>query len=380
MKGQDSDSRGHEKRAKISAVTDAAEQPMNPYATESSRWQAVAGCNPEADGSFVYGVRTTGVFCRPSCASRRPKRENVQFYLNVKEAIEAGYRACKRCRPADESDRHSELVRRACEILENSEQAPDLKTLAADLGVSPYHFHRVFRKKLGVTPLEYLESLRTQRLQASLPQSASVAEAIYASGYGSGSRVYADASQRLGMTPGKYRRGGEGELIRYGIVPSRLGLLLVAGTARGVCTIAFADEDEELEDLLKERFPKATLEPVDTQLDAWIRKTVAYVDRPQASLEIPIDVRGTAFQQRVWKALRDIPFGETASYTDIAEQIGQPTGARAVAGACAANRIALAIPCHRVVRSDGSVSGYRWGVERKRVLLEAERAASDHDS
>lgn len=350
------------------------------FATDERRWAALAARDRRAADAFRYGVLTTGVYCRPTCASRRPNRDNVRFFADGAAAERAGFRACKRCRPGDRSPagpRHADAIARACDLIDAAEETPRLKDLAAVAGLSPFHFHRVFAAAVGVTPKEYAAARRMRRLQAGLRDAGSIAEAIYGAGFGSGSRVYEDADELLGMAPSAFRRGGAGEAIGHAAVPTDLGWLLVAATAKGICAIEFGDGPEALALRLRERFPAAALRPADAVFQATVARVAAFVGAPgRADLDLPLDVRGTAFQRRVWAALREIPPGATTSYAAVAARIGRPRAARAVARACAANGIAVAIPCHRVVRGDGDPGGYRWGPERQRSLLEREAAAA----
>lgn len=335
-------------------------------------WQAVVGRNKQADGSFVYAVRTTGVYCRPSCASRQPNRGNVAFFAGAAEAEHAGFRPCKRCQPhvAASLNRHIEAIAQACTIIEQAEATPKLDALAEAVNLSPYHFHRLFKQTIGVTPRQYALNKQMHRVQERLQQDGTVTEAIFNAGFASSSSFY-ERTEALGMAPSTYRKGAQGEHIHYAIASSSLGWVLVAATERGICTIDFADEPAPLHERLHARFSQAALTG-DPAFADWVAQVVAFVEVPQRGLDLPLDIQGTAFQQRVWSALRAIPVGTTASYTEIAQQIGSPTAARAVATACAANTLAVAVPCHRVVRGDGGLSGYRWGIERKRALLEQE--------
>jgi AraC family transcriptional regulator, regulatory protein of adaptative response / methylated-DNA-[protein]-cysteine methyltransferase len=346
------------------------------FAEDETRWQAVLARDPAAERRFVYAVSTTGVYCRPTCPSRRPRRANIRFFADGASAERAGFRACRRCRPGT-PDPQAEAVRRACDLIERSEKPPSLAEMAGAAGLSPSHFHRVFRRTLGVTPREYAAMQRAQRLQRDLAGGAPVAEAIYGAGFGSGSRVYEHADATLGMTPATYRRGGEGMLIRHAVVASELGPVIVAATERGVCMIEFGDTQDELVGRLGARFPKARLEPADEALRAWVEAVADYVRAPSRGIRLPVDMLGTAFQQRVWTALAEIPVGTTLGYAELAARIGSPKAVRAVAGACAANPVALAVPCHRVVGKDGSLTGYRWGTERKRALIEGERGGGE---
>ena len=342
-------------------------------------WAAVAARDPAADGRFVYAVRTTGVYCRPGCGARTPRRENVRFHATPAAAREAGFRPCLRCRPDDppRSARHAAAVARACRLIGTAEEPPALADLARTAGLSPFHFHRVFRDVTGVTPKAYAEAVRAERLAAGLPRAGSVTEAAYAAGYGTASRFYAAAGRHLGMTPGAYRRGGAGIAIRFAVAACALGFVLAAATERGLCAILLGDDPEALAQDLRARFPRADIAGAGVDFAAWLAEVVAFVAAPRNGLALPLDIGGTAFQQRVWAALRAIPAGRTATYTDIANAIGQPAAVRAVALACAANAHAVAIPCHRVVRADGSPSGYRWGMARKAELQAREKAGRD---
>ncbi|MDP3746121.1 MAG: bifunctional DNA-binding transcriptional regulator/O6-methylguanine-DNA methyltransferase Ada [Phenylobacterium sp.] len=346
-------------------------------ATDEGRWAAVLAKDHAADDLFFYSVRTTGVYCRPSCAARPARRENVAFHLSTAEAKAAGFRPCKRCRPNEPpmAERHAAMVGEACRAIEAAEEVPSLATLSGLAGMSPYHFHRVFKSITGVTPKAYAESHRTRKVREALTSGGTVTEAIYDAGFNSGGRFYAKSAQVLGMTPTRFRAGGETATIRFAIGECSLGAILVAATEVGICSILLGDDPEALVRDLQDRFDRATLVGADPEFEALVAKVVGFVEQPGLGLDLPLDVRGTAFQQRVWQALRDIPAGETAGYLDIATKIGAPKAVRAVAQACAANHIAVAIPCHRVVRTDGALSGYRWGVERKRALLDREAAA-----
>jgi AraC family transcriptional regulator of adaptative response/methylated-DNA-[protein]-cysteine methyltransferase len=325
------------------------------------------------DGVFVYAVRTTGVYCRPSCASRPARPENLSYHANPAAAEAAGFRACKRCRPDKQpSDPHQGAVERACKMIRASEEPLSLAALAKAVGMSPYHFHRVFRKATGVTPKAFAVANRAERTNEQLRSAPTVTQAIYAAGFNSSSRFYEDASARLGMTPGQLRRGGDGVTIRFAVGACSLGSILVAASDRGICSISLGDNPEALLRELQDRFPRAELIGADPEFERIVAQIIAFVEAPRQGLDLPLDIRGTAFQQRVWEALRAIPAGRTASYADIAAAIGMPGASRAVASACAQNPLAVAIPCHRVVRKDGDVSGYRWGVERKRELLNRE--------
>jgi len=338
------------------------------------RWTAVVARDSRADGKFFYAVRTTGVYCRPSCGSRRARPENLQFYATTADAERAGFRPCKRCKPDQPSlDRqHAAKVAKICRLIENAEEPPSLAELAGKAGLSAYHFHRIFKAVTGVTPRAYAAAHRAKRMRSELGRGATVTEAIYGAGYGSNGRFYETADAVLGMTPSNYRAGGANTEIRFALGECSLGSILVARSERGICAILLGDDPAALARDLQDRFPRARLIGGDKEFERLVAKVVGFVEAPALGLDLPLDVRGTAFQQRVWQALRKIPAGATASYTEIAKRIGAPKSVRAVAQACAANALAVAIPCHRVVRNDGALSGYRWGVERKRALLRRE--------
>jgi AraC family transcriptional regulator, regulatory protein of adaptative response / methylated-DNA-[protein]-cysteine methyltransferase len=345
--------------------------------TAEAMWQAVLTRDAKLDGEFVYAVRTTGIYCRPSCPSRAAKRENVLFFETTVDAAAAGYRACKRCHPDNASltHLHHEKMVRACHTMRDSADAVSLETLAAAAGMSPFHFQRLFKKMIGVTPKAYFKTLQSERLTRSLAGSPSVTDAIYDAGFSSSGRFYEDAAETLGMTPTRYRKGGLGESIRYAVAPCALGVLLVAATTRGVCAIEFGDSAHTLIARLRSRFANADLQPADRAFKQWLDKILAHVERPaadNAALALPLDIQGTAFQRQVWEALRQIPAGKTETYSELAKRIGKPRAVRAVASACANNNIALLIPCHRVVRTGGALAGYRWGIERKAELLKRE--------
>src|SRR6516165_11349668 len=344
-------------------------------------WSAVENRDAGADGTFFYGVRTTGVYCRPGCASRRPLRTNTLFFETTAAAEAAGFRACKRCRPTDVSaaSRHVAAVEKACTLLRTSETMPSLGELADAACISRFHFHRVFKQITGATPRDYVRTHRLGRLGEKLDAGQPIAASIYASGFGSSSRAYEAASAGLGMTPGTRRHGGSGETIRFVTVATPLGWALVAATERGICMTALGDDRDSLGAALRQRFPAAAVVAEDAGLKEWADRIVRFITAPDQNLELPLDIRGTAFQARVWRALQKIPLGKTVSYSEIAEALGQPTAVRAVAQACAANKLALIVPCHRVIRSDGDLGGYRWGLERKQALLARERAAVGPD-
>ncbi|HLH77451.1 MAG TPA: bifunctional DNA-binding transcriptional regulator/O6-methylguanine-DNA methyltransferase Ada [Candidatus Binataceae bacterium] len=357
----------------ISAQSEASEAVSN---GDTERWQAVVTRDRESDGRFFYAVRSTGIYCRPSCPARRPRRPQVEFYATCEQAEHAGYRPCKRCQPRHRalSQRWSEIIDAACRTIERSPTLPSLGELAADSGLSPAYFHRLFRAATGVTPKAYGEGCRSQRLALALQAGASVTDAIYAAGFNSSARFYAGSKQRLGMTPRVMRAGAEGELIEFALGRCWLGRVLVATTAQGLCAVALGNSSEELTHDLRRRFPKARIQPGGPRLRQQVDAVVRSIGQPSLELALPLDLRGTAFQQQVWRALRHVLPGTTASYGQIARQIGRPAAARAVARACAANPLAVIIPCHRIVQSDGQAGGYRWGPERKRDLLAAEGA------
>jgi AraC family transcriptional regulator of adaptative response/methylated-DNA-[protein]-cysteine methyltransferase len=348
------------------------------FVTDQDRWHAIVDRDPDADGSFFYSVRTTGVYCRPGCPAKLPLRKNVRFHATHREAERAGFRPCKRCRPTDKriEERRSAAVAKACRLIEQAEREPSLEELANYAGMSRYHFHRVFKAHTGVTPKAYAAAQRAQRLRAQLTQKGAITRAIYAAGYNSNGRFYSRGAEHLGMTPAAFRAGGRGVAVQYAVGKCALGSVLVAATERGVCAILLGDNATALVRELRVRFPKAKLAPGDVRFEQWVARVVSFVETPSIGLDLPLDIRGTAFQERVWQALRKIPLGSTATYAEIARRIGRPRSMRAVGTACGANPLALAIPCHRAVRSDGSLSGYRWGVERKRELLRREARAN----
>lgn len=360
------------------SVLPTAEPARSGPATEHDpRWAAVRTRDASADGQFYYAVRTTGVYCRPSCPSRTPRPENVSFHASREDAERAGYRPCRRCRPDAPSleERQRALVTAACRAIEDAAGPPPLAELAAQAGLSSSRFHRIFRAHTGLTPRAYAQAIRAARSRSLLGDGEAATDTAYAAGYNSASRFYADATPMLGMAPSRFRNGGDGVEIRFAVGACTLGDILVAATAQGICAILLGDDADALLQDLQHRFPRAQLVGGDAAFEHTVACVVGLVEAPAIGLDLPLDIRGTAFQQRVWEALRRIPAGSTASYAEIAERIGAPAAVRAVAGACAANPIAVAIPCHRVVRSDGGLSGYRWGVERKRALLARERAA-----
>ena len=344
-----------------------------------ARWEALVASRADgAENSFFYGVKTTGVFCRPSCHSRLPKREHVLFFPTAAEALQAGFRPCKRCQPdgpgyAQELDSR---IARACRALEATESPKSLKALARSTGLSEFHFHRLFKARLGVTPKQYHTQYRLGRFKKHLRAADSVTEALYGAGFGSSSRAYEGVAQKLGMSPRQFRMCGQNVEICFALERSKLGWVLVAATDRGVCSIELGSNAKALRKELAAQFPKATLRENRPALKNHLAALRQYLANPARGLSLPLDIAGTAFQQRVWQALRDIPIGQTATYRQIARQVDAPQAVRAVGSACGANKLALAIPCHRVVRTDGSLGGYRWGIEHKRALLEAERVAA----
>jgi AraC family transcriptional regulator, regulatory protein of adaptative response / methylated-DNA-[protein]-cysteine methyltransferase len=351
---------------------------MNPGAeiTGDPRWAAVVSRDQSADGAFFYSVRTTGVYCRPSCAARLPRPENVRFHATAAEAHRAGFRPCRRCKPDGPSRDaiNAAKIAAICRVIEAADDTPALAALAEQAGMSTYHFHRVFKAVTGVTPGAYVAEQRSQRVRRELGnRGKTVTEAIYDAGFNSGGRFYEQSSRLLGMTPTDYRSGGASTEIRFAVGECSLGHVLVAQSAKGVCGILLGDDPDALVRELQDRFPHATFVVGDAAFERMVAIVVGFVEKPAVGLDLPLDVRGTAFQQRVWRLLQQIPAGKTASYAEIAARLGLPAGARAVARACAANALAVAIPCHRVVRTDGALSGYRWGVDRKRALLDRER-------
>ena len=347
----------------------------HPYATDDGRWAAMQARDPAADGHFVYAVRTTGVYCVPSSSARLPKRENVIFFESAAAAEAAGYRASRRA-PGNQTAAATErvaLVARACRLIEASEAPRKLNELARSVGMSPYHFHRVFKAETGLTPKAYASAYRARKLREELnAPNGSVTDAIYGAGFNSNSRFYETSNQLLGMRARDYRAGGIGAVIRFAVGQCSLGAILVAQSQRGICAILLGEDPDALVRDLQDQFPKAQFIGGDTEFERLIARVVGFVETPSIGLNLPLDVRGTAFQERVWQALREIPPGTTATYAEIAERIGAPKAVRAVAQACGANHIAVAIPCHRVVRRDGDIAGYRWGVDRKRELLRRE--------
>ncbi len=342
--------------------------------THDPRWERVRARDKTADGLFWCSVATTGVYCRPSCPSRLPNPKNVRFHESPEAAEAAGFRPCRRCNPKGLSSdaENAALIAKACRLIDAAETAPSLQALARSVELSESYFHRLFKSITGVTPKAYAAGRRAARVREQLGRTQTVTQAIYQSGFNSNGRFYANSGEMLGMTPSRYRSGGAREELRFAVGECSLGAILVASTAKGVAAILIGDDPDALTRDLQDQFPNAHLVGGDAAFEALVARVVGFVEAPHIGLDLPLDVRGTAFQQRVWRALRDIPLGATATYTDIAARIGSPKAVRAVAGACAANTLAVAIPCHRVIRHDGSLSGYRWGVERKRDLLTRE--------
>jgi AraC family transcriptional regulator of adaptative response/methylated-DNA-[protein]-cysteine methyltransferase len=349
---------------------------------EAVAWESVLHRDPSADDRFLYGVTTTGIYCRPSCPSRRPKRGNVAFFSSVEAAERAGFRACQRCTPNRSRDSRDQAVDRAREYIDQhihdlNDERITLELLGEQSGMSPYHLQRKFKAQLGLTPAQYIRARKRERLKGELKRGETVSRATFGAGYGSSSRVYGGGDAKLGMTPATYRRGGAGAHIDYVIAQTSLGALLVAATDRGVCAVTLGDDVTSLENALELEYPAATrtrLTNPSSSLGAWVTDVIAAVDGERARPDVPIDVAASAFQWKVWRELQKIPFGETRSYAEIAKAIGLPKAVRAVASACANNRVAVVVPCHRVIRTDGGPGGYRWGLERKKRLLENERA------
>ncbi|MCQ4630046.1 bifunctional DNA-binding transcriptional regulator/O6-methylguanine-DNA methyltransferase Ada [Shinella sp. CPCC 100929] len=355
----------------------ASTQPLSPVA-DDPRWARIVARDKAADGRLWYSVATTGVYCRPSCPSRRANPRNVMLHDTLESARATGFRPCQRCNPEGPSleSENAALVARACRIIEDSEEEPALEALAEAVGRSAGYFHRVFKAATGLTPKAYAAADRAKKVREGLETGNSVTAAIYDAGFNSSGRFYEKSTGMLGMTPTQYRAGGADEAIRFAVGQTSLGAILVASSTKGVASILLGDDPDVLVRDLQDRFPKARLVGADKNYEALVARVVGFVENPGIGLDLPLDVRGTAFQRRVWQALQEIPAGARISYSEIARRIGSPTAVRAVAGACAANALAIAIPCHRVVRTDGALSGYAWGVERKRVLLEREAAPS----
>jgi AraC family transcriptional regulator of adaptative response/methylated-DNA-[protein]-cysteine methyltransferase len=343
---------------------------------QEQHWNAVAHRDRRSDGLLYYGVKTTGIYCRPSCPSRLPRRENVSFFPTCIAAETAGFRACKRCNPQSSAptDIRAAIIERACRRIEAAESEVRLANLAAEAELSRWHFHRLFKLVTGVTPKQYARAAHMKRFRSALTAAGSVTAAIYDAGYNSSSRAYTAAAERLGMTPTAFRAGSHGETIHYSLARCYLGWVLVAATERGICSIEFDSDSDRLAEKLKSSFPRAEIKRAGPEFADTIEKVTQFLDQPGHGLDLPLDIRGTAFQQKVWQALREIPAGQTRTYGDVAQIIGEPRATRAVALACAANKIAVAIPCHRIIRRDGNLSGYRWGVDRKQTLLARETA------
>ncbi len=346
--------------------------------SHEARWAAMKARDKSYDGTFICAVLTTRIYCRVGCPARLPRPENVRFFATAKDAIRAGFRACKRCKPdADHSNAaHTAAIAKACKAMEDAEAGVSFDEVAAGVGMSRFHFHRVFREIMGVTPGGYLRAVRERRVVNELARGGSVTEAIYGAGYSSSSRFYEGIAPKLGLKPSSFAKGGKGETIRFAVGQCSLGSIIVAATDKGVCCIQFGDDPQRLVLTLQDRFPNAEIIGADTAFEQTVAKVVGLVEDPGRGINLPLDVRGTAFQHRVWAALLDIPAGKTMTYGKVAAAIGSPGAVRAVASACAGNKLAVAIPCHRVIRTDGSLSGYRWGVERKAALLAKEAEAS----
>jgi AraC family transcriptional regulator, regulatory protein of adaptative response / methylated-DNA-[protein]-cysteine methyltransferase len=359
----------------ITTMKENNPKPATTAMADDPRWARVVARDRSADGEFWYSVVTTGVYCRPSCPSRTANPNNVQLHDTLEDAKATGFRPCKRCNPDGLSvdAENAGLVARACRLIERSEEIPSLDDLASSVGRSPSHFHRLFKATTGLTPKEYADEHRATRIREGLMKSHSVTKAIYDAGFNSSGRFYEKSNKMLGMTPTQYRAGGANEEIRFAVGECALGAILVASSKKGIAAILLGNDPDKLVRDLQDRFPKAKLVGADKEYEALVARVVGFVEAPGHNLELPLDVRGTTFQRKVWRALREIPVGKTVSYAELARQIGAPKAVRAVAGACAANNIAVVIPCHRVVRKDGSLSGYAWGVERKRGLLEREK-------
>jgi AraC family transcriptional regulator of adaptative response/methylated-DNA-[protein]-cysteine methyltransferase len=343
---------------------------------EARRWHAVLARDARLDGAFVYAVRSTGIYCRPSCSSRRPKRAQVLFFGTVEEAEQMGFRPCRRCRPQEAMTRDAQIVQRACQYIEaHLKDSLTLATLSAQAGLSPHHFQRLFKRVIGVSPRQYVEARRLSRLKENMQRGEDVMRALYAAGYSSSSRLYERSNTHLGMTPATYRRKGQGMRIHYTIMNCPLGRLLIGATNRGICTINIGEDDAELEAALQKEYAAAQIQrDPGNSLTQWISTLLRHLEGRQPQLNLPVDIQATAFQRRVWEELRRIPYGQTRSYSEIARIIGQPKATRAVARACATNPVPIVIPCHRVVRADGGLGGYGLGIERKRVLLQKEGA------
>jgi AraC family transcriptional regulator of adaptative response/methylated-DNA-[protein]-cysteine methyltransferase len=375
--------KGTQKKGPMRAARSIETNPIN----EAVAWESVLHRDASADDRILYGVTTTGIYCRPSCPSRKPKRDNVAFFSSAEAAERAGFRACQRCHP-NRAKSSNPAVQRARDYIDNhitdlSEERITLELLGEKSGMSPYHLQRTFKELVGLTPAQYIRARKSERLKDELKRGETVSRATYGAGYSSSSRVYEAADARLGMTPAAYRDGGIGMHIDYVIAKTSLGSLLVAATDRGVCAVTLGDDSSSLESALAKEYPEAVRERMtapSSSLGAWVAEIVATLDGERARADVPLDLQASAFQWKVWQELQKIPFGETRSYSDVARAIGSPKAARAVAGACASNRVAVVIPCHRVVRRSGELGGYRWGVERKRRLVEKERSAQERST
>lgn len=355
-------------------MTISTHNERSPATALDPRWQQVLARDPQADGKFFYSVKTTGIYCRPTCGARTPLPENVAFHATARDAEHAGFRPCKRCKPDQQvlSAVHAEKIAQACSLIEHAEVSPTLTQLAAHAGLSTYHFHRLFKSITGLTPKAYASAHKARTVREKLGTTTTVTDAIYAAGYTSSSRFYETSNETLGMKPAQFVKGGANTDIRFALAEFSLGSILVASSEKGICAISIGDDPQSLLNELQDRFPHATLTGGDAEFELLVAQVIGFIETPKLGLDLPLDIQGTAFQQRVWQALRQIPAGRTVTYTELARLIGMPRAIRAVASACAANTLAVAIPCHRVVRLDGSLSGYRWGVEIKRSLLDNE--------
>ncbi len=340
---------------------------------ETQRWSTIVRRARDIDDDFVYGVRTTGIYCRPNCSSRKPRRENIEFFDTAADAEKAGFRPCKRCHPREDIDQRLLVVQAACRRIENSDRSPGLRELADDVGMSQSHFHRLFRSLSGVTPKEYSEAVKANRVREGLLKGEPVTSVMYRAGFSSSSRFYERSRRILGMLPASYKTGATGECICFALAQTTLGWVLVAATNQGVCSIGLGDQPSALRNELKARFPHAEIRQGDPVFRTWVGEVAARIDASKSDSDLPLDIRGTVFQRQVWSALQEIPPGETRTYAEIAGALGRPESTRAVANACAKNPIAVFVPCHRAIRGDGGLAGYRWGLERKRELLEREQ-------